>query len=207
MSLPCVCSGVCLNLSWSHSIPSPVPLLQAPEIAHCPLKDLPKENKEREDLAYGTAADVWSVGIMAYEIINGRPPCHRKSSRSASCNMQRSPPLAMIIMTIKRDPCAWQQMIHVQQAPHSCLLHTHDLHCPVYKSSSATHYHASCSLSASHLCSEFSNAEIQTLSKPLYLVRASEAAKHFIFQCLQHRSENRATAEELLTSAWIEVGC
>ncbi|KAG2436221.1 hypothetical protein HXX76_006532 [Chlamydomonas incerta] len=46
----------------------------APEVERCPLKRNPDDNKHDASLAYSTAADVWSIGILAYELMVGFPP-------------------------------------------------------------------------------------------------------------------------------------
>lgn len=40
----------------------------------CPLKHTHDENKDNEQLAYTSAVDIWSVGILAYELLVGFPP-------------------------------------------------------------------------------------------------------------------------------------
>ncbi|PNH08521.1 putative spindle assembly checkpoint kinase [Tetrabaena socialis] len=50
-----------------------VPYL-APEVQACPLKQAPADNKDSDDLAYGTAADVWSLGVLVYETLVGFAP-------------------------------------------------------------------------------------------------------------------------------------
>ncbi|GAX85956.1 hypothetical protein CEUSTIGMA_g13372.t1 [Chlamydomonas eustigma] len=46
----------------------------APEILECPIKDYPEENKDRWDLAYDQSVDVWALGILAYELLQGQCP-------------------------------------------------------------------------------------------------------------------------------------
>ena len=46
----------------------------APEVRRCPLKRTPQCGKDRSDLAYGTSADIYSVGALAYELITGQKP-------------------------------------------------------------------------------------------------------------------------------------
>eukprot|EP00983_Pelagomonas_calceolata_P068559 1149971-Pelagomonas_calceolata.AAC.4 len=43
-------------------------------VLRCPDKHQPEDNKDRVDLAYGTAVDAWAMGVLAYELIIGRPP-------------------------------------------------------------------------------------------------------------------------------------
>ncbi|KXZ45824.1 hypothetical protein GPECTOR_50g618 [Gonium pectorale] len=46
----------------------------APEVERCPLKHAPEDNKDNTSLAYTTAIDIWSVGVLAYEMLVGFPP-------------------------------------------------------------------------------------------------------------------------------------
>lgn len=46
----------------------------APEVLVCPRKAHPQENKERCDLQYGFGADIWALGVLAYELLVGRVP-------------------------------------------------------------------------------------------------------------------------------------
>ncbi|KAG2494233.1 hypothetical protein HYH03_007588 [Edaphochlamys debaryana] len=46
----------------------------APEVLECPFKSRPIDNKENERLHYTAAVDAWAVGVLAYELLVGRPP-------------------------------------------------------------------------------------------------------------------------------------
>lgn len=46
----------------------------APEVQKCPLKRSPEDNKHRTDLFYNCKSDIWSVGILAYELMVGTAP-------------------------------------------------------------------------------------------------------------------------------------
>jgi serine/threonine protein kinase len=53
----------------------------APEVLVCPLKRLPTDYKDREDLAYGVKVDSWSLGVLAFELLVGRTPYrHREEN-------------------------------------------------------------------------------------------------------------------------------
>ncbi|GIL54641.1 hypothetical protein Vafri_10372, partial [Volvox africanus] len=46
----------------------------APEVLRCPDKHSPEDNKDRVDLEYDNSVDAWAMGVLAYELIVGRPP-------------------------------------------------------------------------------------------------------------------------------------
>ncbi|KAG2422617.1 hypothetical protein HXX76_010398 [Chlamydomonas incerta] len=46
----------------------------APEVLECPFKSRPIDNKDNERLHYTAAVDSWAVGVLAYELLVGRPP-------------------------------------------------------------------------------------------------------------------------------------
>ncbi|GFR49704.1 hypothetical protein Agub_g11855 [Astrephomene gubernaculifera] len=46
----------------------------APEVLRCPDKHAPEDNKDRVDLEYDTSVDAWAMGVLAYELVVGRPP-------------------------------------------------------------------------------------------------------------------------------------
>ena len=48
--------------------------MQAPEVVVCPDKHKPSDHKELTHLYYTNLVDSWAVGVLAYELIIGRPP-------------------------------------------------------------------------------------------------------------------------------------
>ncbi|DBA84709.1 TPA: hypothetical protein ACH3X1_005961 [Trebouxia sp. C0004] len=55
----------------------------APEVLLCPEKSRPQENKDKVLLGYTAMVDAWAMGILAYELIVGKPP-FEKQSRAAT---------------------------------------------------------------------------------------------------------------------------
>lgn len=49
-----------------------------PQVLVCPLKRLPSDYKDRPDLGYGAKVDSWSLGVLAFELLTGRPPYRHK---------------------------------------------------------------------------------------------------------------------------------
>lgn len=81
MTLKLADFGLCLNLREERSVTRAGTLdYMAPEVLKCPQKHKPYDNKERMDLAYTAAVDIWALGVVAYELLNGCPPftCHDK---------------------------------------------------------------------------------------------------------------------------------
>lgn len=67
--------GLCIDLRKERAVTRLGTLdFMAPEVIRCPDKDLPEQNKHRDDIQYGPAADVWAVGAVAYEVITGKSP-------------------------------------------------------------------------------------------------------------------------------------
>lgn len=46
----------------------------APEVVVCPDKHKPSDHKEMTHLVYTHLIDAWAVGVLAYELIVGKPP-------------------------------------------------------------------------------------------------------------------------------------
>lgn len=55
----------------------------APEVVVCPDKHRPQDHKEMTHLHYNSLVDSWAIGVLAYELIVGRPPFdkgHKKAT-------------------------------------------------------------------------------------------------------------------------------
>lgn len=65
----------------------------APEVLKCPQKHNPEDNKDRLDLAYNCAVDIWAIGVVTYELLNGCPPftCHDKAETEKRIMMAAPP--------------------------------------------------------------------------------------------------------------------
>lgn len=44
------------------------------QVLRCPDKHFPEDNKDRVDLEYDASVDAWAMGVLAYELVVGRPP-------------------------------------------------------------------------------------------------------------------------------------
>lgn len=53
------------------------------QVLVCPEKSRPDENKDKQLLGYTALVDAWAMGILAFELIVGRPP-FEKESRAAT---------------------------------------------------------------------------------------------------------------------------
>ncbi|EFJ49005.1 hypothetical protein VOLCADRAFT_90411 [Volvox carteri f. nagariensis] len=67
--------GVSIDLSKERAVTrTGTVTYMAPEVARCPLKIHPEDNKLDEHLAYGTACDIWGLGVLTYELLVGFTP-------------------------------------------------------------------------------------------------------------------------------------
>lgn len=58
----------------------------------CPDKHLPCDNKDRPELAYDASVDSWALGVLAYELIVGRPPFGMANRQTTMHAIANSPP-------------------------------------------------------------------------------------------------------------------
>jgi serine/threonine protein kinase len=63
----------------------------APEVIICPLKRLPTDFKDRPHLAYSPKADSWSIGVLAYELLTGRPPWRHRDEQKLLAEIHGGP--------------------------------------------------------------------------------------------------------------------
>ncbi|MEW5303989.1 MAG: hypothetical protein WDW36_006632 [Sanguina aurantia] len=54
----------------------------APEVVVCPDKHKPSDHKEMTHLVYTHLIDAWAVGVLAYELIVGKPPFDKGQKRA-----------------------------------------------------------------------------------------------------------------------------
>lgn len=73
--MSCVCS--ILNETYNGTCLQGTLDQMAPEVLGCPDRADPQLHKGRDDLAYGTSADVWAVGALAHELLMGASPFAR----------------------------------------------------------------------------------------------------------------------------------
>ena len=76
--------GVSINLHHERAVTrAGTEGYMAPEVERCPLKAEPQENKDKPQLAYSTAVDIWAVGCMAYELMVGFPPAIARAQQDS----------------------------------------------------------------------------------------------------------------------------
>ena len=67
--------GVSINSICEHPVTKcGTEHYMSPEVSLCPLKHNRFENKDRSDLFYNNKVDIWSLGVIAYELLTGITP-------------------------------------------------------------------------------------------------------------------------------------
>uniref|UniRef100_A0A061SNM3 Serine threonine protein kinase n=1 Tax=Tetraselmis sp. GSL018 TaxID=582737 RepID=A0A061SNM3_9CHLO len=80
------------------------PEYMSPEVALCPLKRTPSDFKGRFDLHYTAAADIWSVGILVWELLVGSNPFHGHNPAAVKqCVTGTSPEIPTNVSTLARS--------------------------------------------------------------------------------------------------------
>ncbi|KAL6757666.1 hypothetical protein V8C86DRAFT_2616161 [Haematococcus lacustris] len=78
--------GLCISLAEERAVTRVGTLdYMSPEVVVCPDKRHINDNKDQKHLYYGPAADAWAVGVLAYELLIGKPPFD-KGNKKATCN-------------------------------------------------------------------------------------------------------------------------
>ncbi|GFR43872.1 hypothetical protein Agub_g5001, partial [Astrephomene gubernaculifera] len=78
--------GLSINFSQERPVTRVGTLdYMAPEVVVCPDKHRPQDHKELKHLHYTPLVDAWAVGVLAYELIMGRPPFD-KGQKKATIN-------------------------------------------------------------------------------------------------------------------------
>ncbi|GIL46559.1 hypothetical protein Vafri_3538 [Volvox africanus] len=78
--------GLSINFSQERPVTRVGTLdYMAPEVVVCPDKHRPQDHKELKHLHYTPLVDAWAVGVLAYELIVGRPPFD-KGQKKATIN-------------------------------------------------------------------------------------------------------------------------
>lgn len=74
------------------------------QVLLCPEKSRPQENKDKVLLGYTAMVDAWAMGILAYELIVGKPP-FEKQSRAATYEhiMYRKPEFPFTMSADAKD--------------------------------------------------------------------------------------------------------
>lgn len=57
----------------------------SPEILDCPVKQHPQDHKVNPQKWYTCKVDVWSIGVLAYELLLGRTPFEAVSDGRYGC--------------------------------------------------------------------------------------------------------------------------
>lgn len=119
--------GIALNVREERAVTRAGTLdYMAPEILKCPNKQRADENKDKDDLAYTAAVDIWALGVLAFELLNGCPPFTSFSKPDTESRISHSMPafgedtsdLArnFILSALQKNsiarPTAWQLLHH-----------------------------------------------------------------------------------------------
>ncbi|KAG2439374.1 hypothetical protein HXX76_004731 [Chlamydomonas incerta] len=85
--------GLSINFSQERPVTRVGTLdYMAPEVVVCPDKHRPQDHKELKHLHYTPLVDAWAVGVLAYELIVGRPPFDKGQKKATIAEILNGEP-------------------------------------------------------------------------------------------------------------------
>ncbi|KAG2498844.1 hypothetical protein HYH03_003036 [Edaphochlamys debaryana] len=85
--------GLSINFSQERPVTRVGTLdYMAPEVVVCPDKHRPQDHKELRHLHYTPLVDAWAVGVLAYELIVGRPPFDKGQKKATIAEILNGDP-------------------------------------------------------------------------------------------------------------------
>ncbi|KXZ46041.1 hypothetical protein GPECTOR_47g316 [Gonium pectorale] len=118
--------GVSINLARERAVTRAGTVsYMAPEVSRCPLKFKADDNKDDPTLAYGTACDIWGVGILAYELLVGFTPLTPVNHNGAAISAKRALIFPSGASEACRDFVAWALTERPEDRPTALQLSRH----------------------------------------------------------------------------------
>ncbi|KXZ46043.1 hypothetical protein GPECTOR_47g318 [Gonium pectorale] len=118
--------GVSINLARERAVTrAGTACYMAPEVSRCPLKYKADDNKDDPALAYGTACDIWGVGILAYELLVGFTPLTPVNHNGAAISAKRALIFPSGASEACRDFVAWALSERPEDRPTALQLSCH----------------------------------------------------------------------------------
>ncbi|KXZ46042.1 hypothetical protein GPECTOR_47g317 [Gonium pectorale] len=118
--------GVSINLARERAVTRAGTVsYMAPEVSRCPLKFKADDNKDDPTLAYGTACDIWGVGILAYELLVGFTPLTPVTVTDTAVSAKRALIFPSGTSEACRDFVAWALSERPEDRPTALQLSRH----------------------------------------------------------------------------------
>ncbi|GFR51056.1 hypothetical protein Agub_g13378 [Astrephomene gubernaculifera] len=184
--------GASINVTQERAVTRAGTLeYMAPEVERCPLKVLPGDNKDKQELAYTTAVDVWAVGVLAYELLVGFPPVVTPDAAVTAAAAE-----------VAASPQGPGEAALALAAAARALAHSRSRIQRNDPDAAGDAAIAPTAADATAAAQAFlaANASCKTLSFP---ASTSAAARDFISMALAERPEERPTAQQLAGHVWL----